>query len=449
MDMFNLPDKLPPQNLEAEKSALGSILIDKESIEKVIDILRPEDFYSRQNQLIYGAMVSLLEKNEPIDILTVTNKLEESGDLESAGGAGYLTSLLSVTPTSAHILNYGKIVQRKKILRDLIDSAHKIVSLGHQEEESIEKILDQAEQKLFAVSQRSISQEFLALKEGLQEAFERLERLHKGDGALRGFSTGFVDLDNILAGLQRSDLIILGARPSLGKTSFALDIARNVARKENIGVGIFSLEMSKDQVIDRILASEAGIGLWKLRTGHLSSSGDFNDFSKISIALNSLSQVPIFVDDTPSPTILQIRAMARRLRSKNNLGLLVVDYLQLVQPRPDIDGYVQQVTDVANSLKALARELNIPVIAVSQLSRAVEARPDQRPRLSDLRESGGIEQAADLVMFIHREDKVRRDSDKKNIAEIIIAKHRNGPTGAIELYFDEEEVSFKNLAKNI
>ena len=446
---MNQNDKLPPQNLEAEKSVIGSILIDKESIEKVIDILRPEDFYSRQNQLIYGAMVNLLEKNEPIDILTVTNKLEEIGELESSGGAGYLTSLLSITPTSAHILNYGKIVQRKKILRDLIDSAHKIVSLGHQEEESIEKILYHAEQGIFAVSQRSISKDFKALKEGLQEAFERLERLHKGDGALRGFSTGFVDLDNILAGLQRSDLIILGARPSFGKTSLALDIARNVARKENVGVGIFSLEMSKDQVIDRILASEAGIGLWKMRTGHLSSSGDFNDFSKISIALNSLSQVPIFIDDTPSPTVLQIRAMARRLRSKSNLGLLVIDYLQLVQPRNDIDGYVQQVTDVANSLKGLARELNIPVIAVSQLSRAVEARPDQRPRLSDLRESGGIEQAADLVMFIHREDKVKRDSDKKNIAELIIAKHRNGPTGAIELYFDEDEVSFKNLAKNI
>ncbi len=446
---MNSIDKLPPQNLEAEKSVLGSILIDKESIEKVIDLLRPEDFYNRQNQLVYGAMVNLLEKSEPIDILMVTNKLGEAGQLENAGGAGYLTSLLSVVPTSAHISNYGKIVHRKKILRDLIDSAHKILNLGHQEDESIEKILDQAEQKLFAVSQRSLTQDFLELKEGLHEAFERLERLHKGDGALRGVPTGFTDLDNMLAGLQKSDLVILGARPSLGKTTLALDIARHVARKENAGVGIFSLEMSKDQVIDRIIASEAGVGLWKLRTGHLSSSGDFNDFSKISIALDSLSKVPIFIDDTPSLTVLQIRAMARRLRSRNNLGLIVVDYLQLVQPRSDIDNYVQQVTDVANSLKALARELNIPILAVSQLSRAVEARPDQRPRLSDLRESGGIEQAADLVMFIHREDKVRRDSDKKNIAEIIVAKHRNGPTGAVELYFDEEEVSFKNLAKNI
>lgn len=447
--MVNQINKLPPQNLEAEKSVLGSILIDKESIEKVVDILRPDDFYSRQHQLVYGAMVSLLEKNEPIDILTVSNKLEEAKQLENAGGAAYLTSLLSVVPTSAHILNYGKIVQRKKILRDLIDSAHKIVHLGHQEEETVEKILDQAEQKLFAVSQRSITQDFTELKEGLHEAFERLERLHKGDGALRGLPTGFADLDSMLAGLQRSDLIILGARPSLGKTTLALDMARHIARKENIGVGIFSLEMSKDQVIDRILASEAGVGLWKLRTGHLSSAGDFNDFSKISIALDNLSKVPIFIDDTPSPTVLQIRAMARRLRSKYNLGLLVIDYLQLVQPRSDIDNYVQQVTDVANSLKSLARELNIPIIAVSQLSRAVEARPDQRPRLSDLRESGGIEQAADLVMFIHREDRVRGNSDRKNIAEIIVAKHRNGPTGQIELYFDEEEVSFKNLAKNI
>ena len=447
--MANFSDKLPPQNLEAEKSVLGSVLIDKESIEKVIDLLRPDDFYGRQHQLIYGAMVRLLEKNEPIDILTVSNKLEESGELENAGGPAYLTSLLSEVPTSVHILNYAKIVHRKKILRDLIDSSHRILELGYQEEESIEKILDQAEQKLFAVSQRSLTQEFTSLREGLDEAFERIERLHKGDGALRGIPTGFVDLDNILAGLQKSDLIILGARPSLGKTTFVLDIARNVARKENVGVGVFSLEMSKDQVIDRILASEAGVGLWKLRTGHLSSSGDFNDFSKISLALDSLSKVPIFIDDTPSPTVLQIRAMARRLRSRNNLGLLIVDYLQLVQPRSDIDGYVQQVTDVANSLKALARELNIPVVAVSQLSRAVESRPDQKPRLSDLRESGGIEQAADLVMFIHREDRVRSNAEKNNIAEIMIAKHRNGPTGSIEVYFNEEEVSFKNLAKNI
>ncbi|MBI4117415.1 MAG: replicative DNA helicase [Parcubacteria group bacterium] len=448
--MSNQTDKLPPQNLEAEKSVLGSVLIDKNSIEKVIDVLRPDDFYNRQNQLVFRVMAGLLEKSEPIDILTVSNKLEENNELESAGGASYLTSLLSATPTSAHILNYAKIVRRKKILRDLIDSAHKITALGHQEDESIEKILDQAEQNLFAVSQRSLTQEFIPLKEELQEAFERLERLHRGDGALRGLSTGFVDLDSILAGLQRSDLVILGARPSLGKTSLALDIVRNAAKKENVGVGVFSLEMSKDQVIDRILSAEAGVGLWKLRTGHLTSAGDFNDFSKISLALDSLSKVPIFIDDAPSPTVLQIRAMARRLKAKNDLGLLVIDYLQLVQPRSDIDGYVQQVTDVANSLKALARELNIPIIAVSQLSRAVEARPDQRPRLSDLRESGGIEQAADLVMFIHREDKVKRhDSDRKNIAEIIIAKHRNGPTGAIELYFDEEEVSFKNLAKNI
>lgn len=441
--------KLPPQNQEAEKSVLGSILIDKEAIEKVAEFLTPEDFYNRQNQIIFQAMLNLFEKKEPIDILTLNNKLEEMGELENVGGPEYLTSLLSVVPTSSHILNYGKIVQRKKILRDLIKSAQEILDLGYQEGENIENILDTAEQKLFSVSQRCVPQEFSHIKESLSEAFERLEKLHKGDGTLRGLSTGFYDLDYILSGLQKSDLIVLGARPSLGKTTLALDIGKNVAKKENVPVGIFSLEMSKDQVIDRLIASEAGVGLWKLRSGRLSDSGEFNDFSKISIALDNLSKMPLFIDDTPSPTVLQIRAIARRLQAKYGLGLLIVDYLQLIQPRSEIDGHVQQITDIANSLKGLARELNIPVIAVSQLSRAVEARPDQRPRLSDLRESGGIEQAADLVLFIHREDKFKPSSEKKNIAEIIIAKHRNGPTGQIELYFDEEEVTFKNLAKNI
>lgn len=444
MDTSN---KLPPQNIEAEKSVLGSILIDKEAINKIVDIIKPDDFYHRQHQLIFDAMVKLYEKNEPIDVLTVNNKLEEMNELENAGGSAYLASLLNVVPTSAHIQNYAKIVQRKKILRDLIDASHKIIELGFDEKEELENILDSAEQKLFSVSQRSLTQEFSSIKENLAEAFERLEKLHKGDGAIRGISTGFYDLDNMLAGLQKSDLIVLGARPSWGKTSFALDIARNAAKKNNIPVGIFSLEMSKDQIIDRLIAAEANVGLWKMRTGKLTMSGDLNDFTKISESLDSLSKVPIFIDDTPSPTVLQIRAMARRLQSKHGLGLLVIDYLQLIQPRPGIDNVVQQVTDIANSLKSLARELNIPVIAVSQLSRAVEMRTDQRPKLSDLRESGGIEQAADVVMFIYREDRVKQNTDRKNIAEIIIAKHRNGPTGHIELYFDEDAVTFKNLAK--
>lgn len=445
---MEVSNKLPPQNIEAEKCILGSILIDRDSINKVIDLLKPEDFYSRQNQLIFKAMVKLFEKKEPIDILTLHNKLEEIGELENVGGTAYLTSLLTVVPTSAHILNYAKIVQRKRVLRDLIDASHRIIELGYKEEEELESILDLAEQKLFSVSQRGLSQEFFHIKEGLVEAFERLEKLHKGDGALRGIPTGFYDLDDMMAGMQRSDLIVLGARPSWGKTALALDIARNAAKRTNTSVGIFSLEMSKDQVIDRLIAAEADVGLWKLRTGRLSFSGDANDFSKISVALDRLSNTPIFIDDTPSPTVLQIRSMARRLQAEYSLGLLVIDYLQLVQPRSNIDNFVQQITDIANSLKGLAREINIPIIAVSQLSRAVETRVDQRPRLSDLRESGGIEQAADVVLFIYREDRVKLNSDKKNIAEIIIAKHRNGPTGQVELYFDEESVSFKNLAKN-
>lgn len=442
-------DKLPPQNIEAEKSVLGSILLDRDSINRVVDFLSPPDFYNRSHQLIFEAMAKLYEKNEPIDLLTVTNKLEAMNAMDTAGGASYLASLFTAVPTSAHIANYARIVQRKKILRDLIDASHNIIELGYQEEEDLENILDMAEQKLFRVSQKSIQQEFSHIKHSLEEAFERLDRLHKGDGALRGVSTGFYDLDNTLAGLQKSDLIVLAARPSLGKTTLAMDIARNVAKKENKPVGIFSLEMGKEQVIDRLIAAEAGVGLWKLRTGRLRADGENDDFHKIAVALDTLSSVPIFIEDAASPTILQMRAMARRLQAVQDLGLIVVDYLQLIQPRNGYESMVQQVSEISRSLKSLARELNVPVLALSQLSRAVEARPDQRPKLSDLRESGSIEQDADVVLFIYREDKVKRDSDKKNIAEIIIAKHRNGPTGHMELFFDEDEVSFKNLARNL
>ncbi len=441
---------LPPQNIEAEKSVLGSIILDKESINKVADFLSSGDFYVRAHQMIYDGAVKLYEKNEPIDLLSISNKLRELNTLDAIGGVGYLTSLVNSVPTAAHIVNYAKIVNNKKILRDLIDSAHHIIGLGHQEEHDIEELLDQAEQKLFAVSQKSVQQNFSKIGgELLKEAFERIDRLHKGDGTLRGRATGFYDLDNYLAGLQKSDLILLAARPSVGKTSLALDIARNVAKKEKVPVGLFSLEMAKEQIIDRILAAEAKISVWKLRTGKLSSVGDDNDFQKIAHALDSLAQMPIFIDDTPSPTILQMRAMARRLQAQHGLGLLVVDYLQLIRPSQNIDSEVQQVTEISHGLKALARELNIPVLAVSQMSRSSEMRTDQRPKLSDLRSSGSLEQDADVVMFIYREDKTKRDSEKKNIAEIMIEKHRNGPTGMIELYFDDQCSSFKSLAKQI
>ncbi|MBI4160331.1 MAG: replicative DNA helicase [Candidatus Yanofskybacteria bacterium] len=442
-------DKLPPQNIEAEKSLIGSLLLDKESINKVVDFLWPEDFYGRAHQIIFEHLTRLYEKREPIDLLSLSNILEDTGSLETVGGVGYLTSLVNAVPTAAHVTHYGKIVQRKKILRDLIDTAHHIIGLGYKEDEDVDVLLDEAEQKLFAVSQRSVQQSFTPIATGLNEAFERLDNLHKGDGQMRGVPSGFYDLDNLTAGFQKSDLIILGARPSLGKSTFALDIARNVARETELPVGIFTLEMSKDQVIDRLLASEAGVSLWKLRTGRLTSEGEDSDFVKIQHALDSLAKCSLFIDDASSPTVLQIRAMARRLQAERGLGLLIVDYLQLIQPNRHYDSPVQQTTEISRNLKALARELNIPVIAVSQLSRGVEGRPDQRPKLSDLRESGSIEQDADLVMFIYREDRVKKETEKKNIAEIIVAKHRNGPVGDIELYFDEERVSFRNLAKNI
>lgn len=444
----SIASKLPPQNIEAEKSVLGSLLIDKESINKIVDILTPPDFYNRAHQIIYEAVVKLFEKREPIDLLSLSNKLRESEQLDAIGGVGYLTSLINSVPTAAHIINYAKIVQRKKILRDLIDSAHNIISLGFQEDEDIEQVLDKAEQNLFAVSQHSIQQTFMPLDSALHEAFDRLDKLHKNDGTMRGHATGFYDLDSMLAGFQKSDLIVLAARPSLGKTTLALDIARNIARDGKVPVGIFSVEMSKEQVVDRLVAAEANVSLWKMRTGRLSAEGENNDFEKIAAALDSLAKTKIFIDDTPGIGVLQMRAMARRLQAEHGLGLLVVDYLQLINPNRNYDSAVQQITEISRNLKGLAKELNIPILAISQLSRAPEMRTDQRPKLSDLRDSGSIEQDADVVMFIYREDRVKRDTEKKNIAEIIVAKHRNGPIGHIELYFDEDEVSFKNLAKN-
>jgi len=443
-------DRLPPQNIEAEKSILGAILLDKESLNKVIDFLHPDYFYNRAHQIIFTAMLEMFEKREPIDLLSLSNKLDEMKQLDLVGGSGYLTTLANTVPTASHISHYGKIVERKKILRNLLASAYHIIELGQDEDRDIEDILDQAEQKLFSVSQGSSANSFAPIGGDLiKEAFERIDRLHKGDGVLRGYSTGYYDLDAYLGGLQKSDLIVLAARPSLGKTTLGLDIAKNVAQKSGIPVGIFSIEMAKEQIVDRLISAEANISLWKLRTGKLSSEGDGNDFQKIALALDNLSKTKIFVDDTPSPTILQMRAMARRMQAEHGLGLLMVDYLQLIRPTRVTDSEVQQITEISRNLKALAKELNIPILAISQLSRNSEMRTDQRPRMSDLRSSGSIEQDADVVLMIYREDKVKKDSMKKNIAEIMIEKHRNGPTGVVELYFDEDAVSFKNLAKNI
>jgi replicative DNA helicase len=440
-------DRLPPQNIEAEQSVLGSLLLDKDSVIKVADLLNIGDFYRGIHNTIYGAILDLYQKGEPADLLSAANRLEEMKKLGDIGGTSYLAELINAVPTTANVLTYAKIVRRKKILRDLIGASYHIAQLGYNENEETDNLLDQAQQKIFGISQRSLQQNFFPVKSVLEEAFERLDRLHQEKGVFRGVPTGFTDLDNHLAGLQKSDLVVLAARPSLGKTTMALDIARHIAVKEKIPVGIFSLEMSKHDLIDRFLAAEAGVNLWKLRTGNLSSEGFNNDFLKIQEALGTLSEAPIFIEDSASHTVLQMRTMARRLQAEEKLGLLIIDYLQLIQPSNAADSEVRQLTEISRSLKGLARELEVPVLAISQFSRAPEARPDQMPRLSDLRGSGSIEQDADVVMFIYREDRVKKDSDRPNIADIIIAKHRNGPTGTVQLYFNEAHTSFKNLEK--
>lgn len=437
-------DKLPPQAIEVEKSLLGSLLIDKEAINKVADSLKSEDFYQRVHQIIYEAVVSLFDKREPIDLLSLSNKLGEMGYLEDIGGVAYLTSLANSVGTSAHISSYAKIVQRKKMLRDLIDAAHHIIGISAREEDDVESLLDEAEKKLFSVSQKSLTKNFLRLSTTLDEAMSRI--LNQGDGTIRGIKTSFSGLDNKLGGLQKSDLIVLAARPSVGKTAFAINLALNVARN-NIPVGIFSMEMSIDQIVDRLIAAQAGISLWNLRIGRLGESS----LQETTQACEDLKSMPIFIDDTPSPNILQMRAMARRLQAEHGLGLLIVDYLQLMASRKNYDSEVQQVTEISRGLKGLAKELNIPIIAISQLSRAVEQRDGHKPKLSDLRSSGSIEQDADLVMFIHREDK-NKDKDKLdesqiNTAQLIIAKHRNGPTGEIDFKIHPDSLRFFELDK--
>lgn len=440
--------RMPPQNVEAEMSALGSLMLDKDAIFKVVDFTSPHDFYKPLHREIYEAMLDLFNRREPIDVLSVTNRLKEKGKLEEVGGSAYLATLVNTVPTASHVAHYASIVRRKRLLRDLIEASHQIAELGFRESEDVEILIDEAEQRIFGISRDSLRRELFPVREALEGAWERIDRLHKGDGALRGVATGFPDLDNYLGGLQKSDLVILAARPSLGKTAFALNIARNVAVEERKSVGIFSLEMSREQVIDRLLATEANVDLWRLRTGRLRSEGPDNDFVKVRDAMQILSDAPLFLDDSPSPTVMEIRAKARRLQAEYELGLVVVDYLQLIKGPDRVESRVQEVSEISRALKAMAKELNVPVLAVSQLSRGVEMRHPAIPKLSDLRDSGTIEQDSDVVLFIYREDKDRRNTEKKNIAEILIEKHRNGPTGKIELYFHEETASFRSLAKH-
>ena len=441
-------DRLPPQNLEAEISVLGGIMLDRDAIIKVADQLSADDFYDRRNGLIYETMLDLYDDRQSIDVLTVSNKLSEKGALERAGGMSYLTSLVNSTPNAANVEHYGKIVQRKGTLRKLIQASSEIINASFGDVEDVDMLLDTAEQRLFGVSQKYLKQNFIPLTSILHDTFDRIDELHKERGKLRGVATGFSDMDNLLGGLQKSDLVILAARPSMGKTSLALDIVRNVGVKDKVAVGLFSLEMSKDQLVDRLLASEADVDLWKMRTGRLSDEGPDNDFERIGHAMGRLADAPIFIDDSASSNIMEIRTKARRLQAEQNIGLIVVDYLQLMQGRNQ-ENRVQEVSEISRALKSLARELNVPVLALSQLSRAVEHRgTDKKPQLSDLRESGSIEQDADVVMFIYRDEVYTgKDSRRPHIAEILVRKHRNGPTGNLELFFDAHKTSFRSLAR--
>lgn len=444
----NLIGKVPPQNLEAETSLLGCLLIDKDAIVKIADIVKPDDFYLDSHALIFEAMTKLYEKRLPIDMLSLTNRLVEMNKLEDFGGRSYLVTLTNTVPSASHVVSYAQIVAEKATLRRLINAAGEITNLAFQQEKEVSQLLDKAEQALFGVSQKYLKRNFIPIKDVLTEAFERIDELHREKGKLRGIPTGFADLDNKLAGFQKSDLVVLAARPSMGKTSLALDIARFMATRVKVPIGIFSLEMSKEQLVDRLLCAEAGVDLWKMRTGHLSDNDDDDDFPRIGHAMGVLSEAEIYIDDSATANVMEIRTKARRLQSERNLGMLIVDYLQLMEGRTS-ENRVQEIAEITRSLKGIAKELNIPVLALSQLSRAVESRTPPIPKLSDLRESGSIEQDADVVMFIYREDMYKRDSPRKNIADIYIAKHRNGPTGHIELYFDENKASFRNLGKNI
>lgn len=440
--------RVPPHNNEAEQSVLGSVMLDKDAIIKIADIVKPGDFYKESHNLIYKTILELYEQQEPIDVLSLSNKLEEKNKLETIGGSSYLTSLVNSVPSASHVAHYAKVVQKKAMMRRLIQVANEINESAYQESDDVEKILDEAEQRLFGVSQKYIKQDFVPIKSILESAFNRIDELHKNKEDFRGVPTGFPDLDKVLSGLQKSDLIILAARPSIGKTTFALDMARHIGTKAKVPVGIFSLEMSSDQLIDRMIAAEANVDLWRLRTGRLRTDSSSDDFKKIADAMGVLSDAPIYIDDAGSANIMEMRTMARRLQAEHNLGVIIIDYLQLMEGRKTGgDSRVQEISEISRALKQLAREINIPIIALSQLSRAVEARSPQIPKLSDLRESGSIEQDADVVMFLYREDREKPDTPNKNIVESIVAKHRNGPLGTAKLYFKEESTTFKSLEK--
>ena len=437
--------KVPPQSLDAEMSLLGAVLIDEEVIADASEQVSANDFYDKRHQLIFAAMMRLYEKHKPVDLLTLTEELKKKDELEAVGGSTYLTELTNYVPTASHATAYAELVQQKAVRRRLIRASAEISEMGFDEETTTQELLEKAEAELFSVSDQSLKQDLVSIESILTESFDRIEELHRNKGALRGIRTGYRDLDNMTAGLQRSDLIILAARPAMGKTTLVTNLAYNVATIAKLPVLFFSLEMSKEQLIDRMLADASGVDSWNIRTGNLSD----DDFSKISEAMGEMAEAPIFIDDTPGLSVLEMRTKSRRAAHDQPLGLIIVDYLQLMQANGNHSGNrVQEVSEISRGLKLIARELNVPLIALSQLSRSVESRTPPIPQLSDLRESGSIEQDADIVSFIYRPGYYEPDNPEvQNITDLIIAKHRNGPVGKVQLYFHPERLRFMSLDK--
>ena len=439
-DLDTASFKLPPQNIEAEQSILGGILIENDALNTVVEFLEAGDFYRETHQKIFQCMIVLSEKSEPLDLITLTNELKKSKELESIGGASYLASLVESVPTAANIAYYAKIVKEKSILRKLISTATEIVTQSYHEGKDLEDFLDDAEQAIFRISEHRVKPAFYPIKEIVKESFKVIEKLYEKKELITGVPSGFKDLDRKTAGFQDADLIIVAGRPSMGKTAFCLNIAQHVSINAKIPTAMFSLEMSKEQLAIRMLCSEARVDSARLRSGFLSES----DWPKLTMAAGALSDAPLFIDDTPAISVLELRAKARRLKADRGLGLVVIDYLQLMRGRSGMERREQEISEISRSLKALAKELDIPVLAISQLSRKAEDRPGRQPQLSDLRESGAIEQDADVIIFIYRDEVYNPDSDRKGTAEVIIGKQRNGPTGKVDLTFISEFTTFKD-----
>ncbi len=419
-------------------------MIDGDAIVKVADVVSGRDFYDPRHKHIYEAVVHLYESHSPIDVLTLSDRLKNTGQLKDVGGASYLTELTNFVPSAAHVQQYAEIVASKAMRRRLIDASRDITEIGYDENKELRELIETAETRLFEVSQQHVKQDIVSMEDILTESFDRLDELHKDKGTIRGIPTGYKDLDAILAGLQRSDLFILAGRPSMGKTAMVLNLAHNIAVKAGQPVLMFSLEMSKEQLVDRILAKESGVNAWALRTGNLTD----RDFEKIGHAMGTLSEAQVYIDDTPGITVSDMRTKARREAHQRPLGLIIVDYLQLMSGGSKFGGdgnRVQEISEISRGLKGIARELNVPLIALSQLSRSVESRSPQIPQLADLRESGSIEQDADVVAFLYREEYYNPETERKNIMDVFIKKHRNGPTGAVELYFDMERQQIRSL----